>query len=326
MLATGETVRRRSVSALAELTGQEAQVAQLAREGCTNVEIAGRLFISPRTVEWHLGKVFTKLGITSRKDLQAAFSAHPGTASGRRARGDRRPETSSALGSALSGVGQETPPVAVQEVLQGDRGTSGQPPDVVRHQVGAVVAQCHTLRGQVRGGGGVGLPGGREIRGQLVSPLLRRERPITHGPAGDLADDLGDGGVAGAFGRTDGGGAIGDRLRFGEQHRAHRADVRTGDPRRFEVAEGVADLAQLTDLVPVQGGQVLHEERGDPEMGAAESGPLEDLLGDPLGTPLGAGAFREGGVQGQVHDAAQPCLRPAAANSPAASVRPLPTG
>ncbi|GAA1413099.1 helix-turn-helix transcriptional regulator [Catellatospora coxensis] len=78
LLATGETVRRRSVSALAELTGQEAQVAQLAREGCTNVEIAGRLFISPRTVEWHLGKVFTKLGITSRKDLQAAFSAHPG--------------------------------------------------------------------------------------------------------------------------------------------------------------------------------------------------------------------------------------------------------
>ncbi|MFC7245583.1 AAA family ATPase [Catellatospora aurea] len=77
LLATGETVRRRSVSALAELTGQEAQIAQLAREGRTNVEIAGRLFISPRTVEWHLGKVFTKLGITSRKDLRTAISAPP---------------------------------------------------------------------------------------------------------------------------------------------------------------------------------------------------------------------------------------------------------
>lgn len=75
LLATGETVRRRSVSAIAELTGQEAQVAQLARDGRTNVEIAGRLFISPRTVEWHLGKVFTKLGISSRKELRAAFGS-----------------------------------------------------------------------------------------------------------------------------------------------------------------------------------------------------------------------------------------------------------
>lgn len=80
LLATGETVRRRSVSAIAELTGQEAQIAQLAREGRTNVEIATSLFISPRTVEWHLGKVFTKLGITSRKDLRAAFRPHPADA------------------------------------------------------------------------------------------------------------------------------------------------------------------------------------------------------------------------------------------------------
>ncbi|WP_155370281.1 helix-turn-helix transcriptional regulator [Catellatospora vulcania] len=75
LLATGETARKRDASALSELTGQEAQIARLAREGRTNVEIAAHLFISPRTVEWHLSKVFAKLGVTSRKDLRSAFSA-----------------------------------------------------------------------------------------------------------------------------------------------------------------------------------------------------------------------------------------------------------
>ena len=70
LLATGETVRKRTVETLAELTGQEAQIARLARDGQTNPEIAAQLFISPRTVEWHLGNVFTKFGITSRKDLR----------------------------------------------------------------------------------------------------------------------------------------------------------------------------------------------------------------------------------------------------------------
>jgi DNA-binding CsgD family transcriptional regulator len=69
LLATGETVRKRTVDTLTELTAQEAQIAQLAREGLTNPEIAAQLFISPRTVEWHLGNVFRKLGIASRKDL-----------------------------------------------------------------------------------------------------------------------------------------------------------------------------------------------------------------------------------------------------------------
>jgi DNA-binding CsgD family transcriptional regulator len=70
LLATGETVRKRTVDTLADLTAQEAQIAKLARNGRTNQEIGGQLFISPRTVEWHLSNVFTKLGITSRKDLR----------------------------------------------------------------------------------------------------------------------------------------------------------------------------------------------------------------------------------------------------------------
>jgi DNA-binding CsgD family transcriptional regulator len=70
LLATGETVRKRTVETLTDLTAQEAQIAKLARDGHTNQEIAAQLYISPRTVEWHLGNVFTKLGITSRKDLR----------------------------------------------------------------------------------------------------------------------------------------------------------------------------------------------------------------------------------------------------------------
>jgi DNA-binding CsgD family transcriptional regulator len=70
LLATGETVRKRTVDTLTDLTAQEAQIANLARDGRTNQEIGSQLFISPRTVEWHLGNVFTKRGITSRKDLR----------------------------------------------------------------------------------------------------------------------------------------------------------------------------------------------------------------------------------------------------------------
>jgi DNA-binding CsgD family transcriptional regulator len=67
--ATGETVRRRDPSTLAELTPQELQIAGLVAEGLTNREIAAQLFLSPRTIDYHLRKVFNKLGITARSEL-----------------------------------------------------------------------------------------------------------------------------------------------------------------------------------------------------------------------------------------------------------------
>ena len=69
LLATGETARKRTDQTRDELTAQETQIAQLARGGLSNGEIGARLFISPRTVEYHLHKVFTKLDITSREHL-----------------------------------------------------------------------------------------------------------------------------------------------------------------------------------------------------------------------------------------------------------------
>jgi DNA-binding CsgD family transcriptional regulator len=72
--ATGEKVRRRTVQRRVELTTQEAQIARLAGEGLTNPEIGAQLFLSPHTVEWHLRKVFAKLGIGSRKQLRAALA------------------------------------------------------------------------------------------------------------------------------------------------------------------------------------------------------------------------------------------------------------
>jgi DNA-binding CsgD family transcriptional regulator len=73
LLATGETVRKRTVETRDDLTAQEAQIARLASQGRTNPEIGTELFLSPRTVEWHLRKVFGKLGIRSRKQLGEAL-------------------------------------------------------------------------------------------------------------------------------------------------------------------------------------------------------------------------------------------------------------
>jgi DNA-binding CsgD family transcriptional regulator len=70
LVATGESVRKRSVEARKDLTPQEMEIAQLASSGFTNVEIGARLFISERTVEWHLSNVFLKLGIRSRRQLR----------------------------------------------------------------------------------------------------------------------------------------------------------------------------------------------------------------------------------------------------------------
>jgi DNA-binding CsgD family transcriptional regulator len=73
LLATGETARRRTVETRDELTAQETQIARFARDGLSNPEIGARLFISPRTVKYHLSKVFTKLDISSRSELRRAL-------------------------------------------------------------------------------------------------------------------------------------------------------------------------------------------------------------------------------------------------------------
>jgi DNA-binding CsgD family transcriptional regulator len=73
LVATGQTVRKRMIETVGELTAQEAQIARLAGAGHTNPEISTQLFLSPRTVEWHLRKVFTKLGISSRHELRDAL-------------------------------------------------------------------------------------------------------------------------------------------------------------------------------------------------------------------------------------------------------------
>ena len=75
LLATGDTVRKRTAETVTELTAQEAHIARLAVDGRTNAEIGAQLFLSTRTVEWHLGKVYTKLGVGSRRELRRALAS-----------------------------------------------------------------------------------------------------------------------------------------------------------------------------------------------------------------------------------------------------------
>jgi DNA-binding NarL/FixJ family response regulator len=83
--ATGERVRSRRDDARDRLTPQEEQIARLARDGRTNPEIGAELYLSPRTVEWHLRKVFTKLDISSRKGLSEALASSERDAAATRA-------------------------------------------------------------------------------------------------------------------------------------------------------------------------------------------------------------------------------------------------
>ena len=74
LVATGESVRKHGTESVTTLTAQEALIARLARDGLTNPEIGAQLFLSARTVEWHLRKIFTKLGISSRRELHATLA------------------------------------------------------------------------------------------------------------------------------------------------------------------------------------------------------------------------------------------------------------
>ena len=75
LLATGDTVRKRTAGTVSELTAQEAHIARLAVEGRTNAEIGAQLFLSTRTVEWHLSKIYTKLGAGSRRELRRVLAS-----------------------------------------------------------------------------------------------------------------------------------------------------------------------------------------------------------------------------------------------------------
>ena len=77
LLSDGETARKRTVETSDQLTAQVTLIARLARDGLSNPEIAVQLFLSARTGEWHMRKIFTKLGIGSRRELREALPAVP---------------------------------------------------------------------------------------------------------------------------------------------------------------------------------------------------------------------------------------------------------
>jgi DNA-binding NarL/FixJ family response regulator len=77
LISAGGAERTRPIGTSAELTPQELQIARLATDGRSNPEIGAQLFISARTVEWHLHKAFTKLNVTSRRELRDVLSTPP---------------------------------------------------------------------------------------------------------------------------------------------------------------------------------------------------------------------------------------------------------
>jgi DNA-binding CsgD family transcriptional regulator len=82
LLATGETARKRAVGTRNDqLTAQETQIARLARDGLSNPEIGARLYLSAHTVQYHLRKVFAKLGVTARSQLELVLPDEHGTVS-----------------------------------------------------------------------------------------------------------------------------------------------------------------------------------------------------------------------------------------------------
>jgi ATP/maltotriose-dependent transcriptional regulator MalT len=78
LVATGENVRKRDLSTHDQLTPQEAQIAQQAQSGRSNAEIGAQLFLSTRTIEWHLRNVYNKLGISSRRQLHVGLASRSG--------------------------------------------------------------------------------------------------------------------------------------------------------------------------------------------------------------------------------------------------------
>ena len=158
LLATGETVRKRGVGTIFDLTPQEAQIARLARAGLSGAETSTKLFLSPRTIERHRRKVFTKLGTSSRRQLRGAPSGdRPGSPDGlapdlERPRERPFPAPGSA-GAALQAVGTGTGPLGVGGPAHGHCLGSG-PRPMVRLNHEESTCECPIVQKAYRPGDG----------------------------------------------------------------------------------------------------------------------------------------------------------------------------
>jgi DNA-binding CsgD family transcriptional regulator len=114
LAATGETARKRGAGTRDDLTAQESQIAHMAAQGQTNLEIAATLFLSPRTIEWHLGRVYPKLGVKCRRELRSVLAQ--ARASAPWAPPPGRPGRRPASAERLQGVTSTRPPRPVSAV------------------------------------------------------------------------------------------------------------------------------------------------------------------------------------------------------------------